>query len=192
MRSAIKINTRPRLARLTHVMRIKGVDVYIHWSVLLIAAIMLLNTIRRPILTLVGGLAYLSVLLIHECGHVIAAHRRRCHVDAIELYPIHGYTRFETPWSRFDHCVIAWGGVLTQAAIGIPLVLWVALFGYTPFEPVNAILAILGFFNLAVAAFNLIPSAPLDGAIAWELIPALVKRARERRTKELPRYKSPR
>jgi hypothetical protein len=98
-------------------------------------------------------------------------------VFSIELYPIYGITRFETPWSRFDHCVIAWGGVLAQAIVALPLVAWVAVFGYTRFEPANVVLALLGFFSLGVAAFNLLFFAPLDGIPAWGLIPALIERA---------------
>jgi hypothetical protein len=49
---------------------------------------MLLNAGRKPVLTLVGLLCYLSVLLIHECGHLIAAQRRGSHVLEIRLYPI--------------------------------------------------------------------------------------------------------
>ncbi len=40
----------------------------------------------------------------------------------------------------------------------------------------NAALAILGFFSLCTAAFNLLPIRPLDASIAWGLLPALFKR----------------
>jgi Zn-dependent protease len=161
-------------------MRVKGVDVSVHWSVLVIAALILCSALRRPVMAVVGLTAYLSVLLIHECGHLIVAHQRRCAVFGIELYPIYGITRFETPWSRFDHCVIAWGGVLAQMIVALPLVAWVAIFGYTRFEPVNVVLALLGFFSLGVAVFNLLPFPPLDGITAWGIVPALIQRARAR------------
>ncbi len=167
-----------RLEKLTHVMKIKGVDVYVHWTVFLIAAFMILGALQRPVLTIVGLTCYLSVLLIHETGHLLVARRRRSEVFSIKLYPIFGVTSFESPWSRVDHCVIAWGGVLAQAVVAIPLVLWVEVFGFTPFQPLNAAFAILGFFSLAIALFNLLPIPPLDGAIAWGLFPALVERAR--------------
>ncbi len=183
MPKTIEIPTPVRIERLTRVMRIKGVDVSVHWSVLVIAALILCSAVRRPVMAVVGLTAYLSVLLIHECGHLILARQRRCEVFGIELYPIYGITRFETPWSRFDHCVIAWGGVLAQALVALPLVSWVAVFGYTPFEPVNVVLALLGFFSLGVAAFNLLPFAPLDGITAWGLIPALIERARAPRSR---------
>ena len=70
---------------------------------------------------------------------------------------------------------------MAQALVALPLVTWVAVVGYTPFEPVNLLLALLGFFSLGVAAFNMLPFAPLDGITDWGLIPELIKRARSPR-----------
>ena len=75
-------------AAFMRVMRVKGVDVNVHWSVFVVGAIILLNAGRKPVLTLVGLLSYLSVLLIRECGHLIAAQRRGSDVHEIRLYPI--------------------------------------------------------------------------------------------------------
>src|ERR1700759_3108565 len=110
-----------RFDRLTRIGRVRGVDVYIHWTVFLIAGIMIYLSFRKPWVTLAAGASWLTMLLVHECGHMIAAHRKHTHVYAIELYPIHGLCRFDLPYSKFDHCVIAWGGVLAQAAVALPL-----------------------------------------------------------------------
>jgi len=118
------------------------------------------------------------VILVHEVGHLVAAQRLGCKVNSIKLYPVFGSTDFETPWTRLDHCVIAWSGVLAQAAVALPFVAWVSAFGFTHIGVVNAIFAILGYFSLGVAVFNLLPIPPLDGATAWGLLPAL--RARKR------------
>lgn len=169
-----------RFTRLTRICKFRRVDVLVHWSVLVICAVILLGTIRQPLVTILGLSAYIGLLLIHECGHVVVAQRRGCQVFAVELYPIWAITRFQTPWSRLDHCVIAWGGVLAQTVIAVPLIVWVALFGYTRFEAINAVLAILGFFSVGMILFNLLPFAPLDGSIAWGLFPALFKSAHSR------------
>ncbi len=170
-------------------MQINGVDLYIHWSVFAVVALMLFGSLQRPV-TLVGLVSYLSVLFIHEYGHMIAAQRLGSKVYFIKLYPIFGWISFQTPWSHFDHCVIAWSGVVAQAVIAVPLVILVAVFGYTPFEPINVALVILGFFSLCVAAFNLLPVAPLDGAIAWGLIPAFIQRTRMRRNQRPSGWRS--
>ncbi len=185
----IELMTPIRLRKLTRILRVNGVDVSIHWSVLLIAAVILSNAIRSPIMAVVGLLSYLSILLIHECGHLILAQRKHCEVYGIELYPIFAITRFETPWSRFDHCVIAWGGVLAQTVVAVPLVAWFAVFGATPFEPVNLVIAVLGILSLFIAAFNLLPFQPLDGTIAWGIIPEWIKQTRSRPSSRRPRWR---
>ena len=176
----IEVRLPIQVKKLTEIMRIRGTPVYVHWSVLLIVALILLNVVKHPAESLLGMAAYLAVLLIHEFGHLIAARRMHCFVEEICLYPVFGITRFQAPWSKFDHCIIAWGGVLAQAIAAVPVVIGVSLFGYSRFEPLNAVLAILGFFSLGVAIFNLLPIRPLDGSIAWAIIPEAIKRARGR------------
>jgi Zn-dependent protease len=175
---AFRFSNPIHIDKLTKIGQIRGVDTYIHWSVFLIAALILANVVSRPLVTLVGLACYMSVLLIHEVGHLVAAQRLGCRVDSIKLYPIFGVTYFEVPWTTLDHCIIAWGGVLAQSVIAIPLVLWVEVFGYTKITAVNAVFAILGFFSLGIALFNLLPFPPLDGATAWGLLPALWARKR--------------
>lgn len=192
MRNIIGMLHRLKLKKLAHVGSVRGVPLYVHWSVFAIAGIMLVGSIQRPAMVLVGVLSYLSVLLVHECGHMIAAQRRKYKVWSIELYPIIGFCRYEEPWSKFDRCAIAWGGVVAQAIIGVPLAAWVMIFGPTRFESFNAFLVILGLYSLCVAAFNLIPVAPLDGATAWKLIPAWFARRQESRRNRSLKYKSPR
>ena len=173
-----------RIDRLTRIVRVRGVDVYVHWTVFLIAGIMIYLAIRKPWVTLAAGASWMAVILLHECGHMILAQKKGCAVSGIELYPIHGRCCFHEPWSRFDHCMIAWGGVLAQAIVAVPVLLLVTLFGYSRFEPLNAALAIFGGFSLVVAVFNLLPIGRMDGTIAWGIIPEIVKRAKQRGKKK--------
>jgi membrane-associated protease RseP (regulator of RpoE activity) len=180
----------PKLKRLYEVMKISGVRVYVHWSVLLVGAVMLAGAFEDPGPALAVLISYYCVILLHECGHMAVAQRRGCTVWSMELYPLWGITRFSEPYSRFDHCLIAWGGVLAQAIIGIPAVAWIEIFGYTRFGPLNAVLGCFGFFSLTVAIFNLIPARPLDGSIAWGLLPELFKRQSRRPIKREPSWRS--
>jgi Zn-dependent protease len=180
----------PKLNRLYELMEINGVKVFAHWSVLLISAVILLGAISEPAPAFAGLASYYGVILLHECGHMVAAQRRHCAVWSIELYPIWGITRFSEPYSHFDHCVIAWGGVIAQVIVAAPIVVLTETFGYTRFQPLNTMLAIWGFFSVFVAAFNLIPAPPLDGAIAWGILPALFRRAQTRIAKREPGWRS--
>lgn len=153
-----RIREAPRIRGADKIMRIRGVDVYFHWTVFLIALLILLNAGRKPWMTLTALLSFLGLLLLHEAGHMIAAQRLGTHVREIRLYPIFGLCFLDPPWSRFDHCVIAWGGVLAQAVVAIPIVLYTSFFGFTRFDALNAVIAIFGGYSLVVAVFNLLPS----------------------------------
>lgn len=171
--------------KLTEIMRIRGVPVYAHWSLLLLGVVVLIAAFQKPAQVLAAWTAYFSIILIHECGHMIAAQRKGCRVISIELYPIHGTCRFEEPWSRYDHAVIAWGGVVAQAMIGVPLALLVGFVGFTPIDALNVAIGILSYYNLALAVFNLFPVAPFDGVAAWPLFSELIKRMRNRQNSRM-------
>jgi membrane-associated protease RseP (regulator of RpoE activity) len=169
-----------KLDKQTKIGKIRGVDTYVHWTVLVVAALILSGVVRNPGLTLLGLSAYLAVLLIHETGHLIAAQRMGCRVVSIELYPIFGITEFETPWTRFDHCVIAWGGVIAQAVVAAPLIAWSEIFGSSRIQAFNVLIGILGYYSVVVAIFNLLPIPRLDGSIAWQIFSAWLEQRRAR------------
>jgi len=168
-----------RLRPLTELMRINGVPVYAHWSLVLVWAVILLLALRRPSQMLAVWTGYSLLILLHECGHMIAAQAKGCRVTSIELYPILGFTRFELPWSRYDHAVIAWGGVAAQAVVAVPLIAYAEIFGFPRSALASVAVGILGYYSVLLAMFNLIPVRPLDGATAWYLFPELLKRLRK-------------
>jgi membrane-associated protease RseP (regulator of RpoE activity) len=184
----IKFPNPIHIDKLTKVMEIRGVDTYLHWSVFAISAFILTGVISHPGLTILGLGCYYSILLLHEAGHLYFAQRKGCRVLSIEIYPVFGLTTFEAPWSKLDHCVIAWGGVIGQALVFIPLIAWGTIFGYTRFGAVNMIFAILGFFSLVIAIFNLLPIERLDGWIAWQILPELWAE-RKRKIPRKPMYR---
>jgi hypothetical protein len=83
----------PKLNKLFEVMEIRGVKVYVHWSVLLIGAIILLGALEEPLPAFTVVASYYGVILLHECGHMVAAQRKGCAVLSIEMYPVWGITR---------------------------------------------------------------------------------------------------
>jgi hypothetical protein len=94
-----------KLKKLFEVMEIRRVKVFVHWSVLLIGAIILLGALEEPLLAFTVLGAYYGVILLHECGHMVAAQRKGCTVWSIELYPLWGIRCFGEPYSRYDHCI---------------------------------------------------------------------------------------
>jgi Zn-dependent protease len=182
-----------RLARLNillEVMEIRRVKVFVHWSVLVIGVVILAGAIEEPLLAFSMLASYYGVILLHECGHMFAAQCKGCAVWSIELYPIWGITRFNAPYAEYDRCVIAWGGVLAQLVVALPLLIWLEIFGYTRFQTLNIVMAIFGGFSLFVALFNLLPIRPLDGSIAWTLLPSLWMRPRAKVGRREPRWRS--
>jgi Zn-dependent protease len=181
-----------QFGRLTRVAQVRGVDVYVHWSIFAIGILILAGAIRKPASTLIGMAAYLGLLIIHESGHLMMARRRGYQPYSMALYPIFGLASFEAPDSRMDRALIAWGGVLAQMLVAIPLTLYIVVLGYTRFETLNAVLAILGGYSLCVAAFNLLPVRPLDGSRAWDIVPAWFEQGRIRKGRQALGYRSPR
>ena len=169
--------------KLVRIGQVSGVPVHVHWSVFVVTGVMLLSAVEQAAMTLVAICAYLGVLLLHEWGHLLAARRVGCTVWSIELYPLHGLTRYSAASTRYDTCVVAWGGVLAQLAVALPLVAWTTFVGFTSVAIVNGLLALFGYFSAVIAAFNLLPFSRLDGAIAWQILPILWRRFGLRRTR---------
>ena len=165
-----------QFGRLTHVGQVREVDVYVHWTVFLILALLLFA--RPSPTTFVGAFAYLSLLVIHEAGHVTVARMKGYQAFSIALYPVFGLASLERPDSRFDRAVIAWGGVAAQILVAIPVMAYVFMVGYTRFPAVNAVLVLWGAYSLCAVVFNLLPIPPLDGSVAWKIIPAYLERRR--------------
>lgn len=175
------------MSKLTHILSYKRVQVYLHWTVLVLGTILLLYAIRHPAETLTGLFCYLGMFFIHELGHTVAAHRRHLHVFEIRIYPIFAITEYEQPGTAFDQSIVAWGGVLAQFVVAVPIIAYLSVFGYTSFEPLNAAIAILGPLSFVIACLNLLPAPPLDGETAWRIVPLWFHRMRFRREMRNPK-----
>ncbi len=158
-----------------------GVDVQLRWT----AAAALVAYIVAGAWVGLGGLSFtlafcwLLLLITHEAGHATLAGRYRCRPSHIEIGVFGGVCFYDAQSAtRWDQARIAWGGVLAQAALAAPFLLLWLLFGADGSETSARVLALLGPWNLAVAAFNLLPIRPLDGATAWRIVPMAFARRR--------------
>ncbi len=168
--------------------RVRGIRIGVHWSVLFIAwllawglAAQLLPVtapgLSAPVYWAAGigvALVFFLSLLAHELAHALFALRAGVKVERITLWLLGGVAEIEgEPPTPGHELRIAASGPLTSAALGLAfLAATVAL--ATAGGPALLVesLAWLARVNLILAAFNLLPGAPLDGgrivrAIAW-------------------------
>jgi Zn-dependent protease len=108
---------------------------------------------------------YASVFL-HELAHLVAARGFGLTVRSITLHLLGGETAIEGP-SRtpVQEFVIAVAGPLVSIAIGVACFF---------LDAGSAVVAALGWINIVVGVFNLLPGLPLDGgralrAAIWQL-----------------------
>jgi Zn-dependent protease len=109
---------------------------------------------------LVTVLAFGSVLL-HELGHALVARRLGVHVSGIELSFFGGAAKMvQMPRSADHEIAIAAAGpavslMLAGVGLGLGAVFHASLLG--------ALVGTIGWINLVIAGFNLIPALPMDG-----------------------------
>jgi Zn-dependent protease/CBS domain-containing protein len=169
--------------------RVAGIPVGAHWSALIIAGLVVVlvgGTLLpgatpgypQPLYWVVAVVAaglFLAALLAHELAHAIVARRRGIQVRAITLWALGGVAEIEgdAPDPRTEFA-IAVAGPLTSLGAAV-VVFWLANVAVVAAEwPIvlSAVLSWLAFMNVALAVFNLLPGAPLDGgrvlhAVLW-------------------------
>lgn len=114
------------------------------------------------IVALLGSVLFFGSILTHELAHSLVAIRTGVPVHSITLHIFGGVSRLgseaKSPWDEFRIAVV---GPLTSAALGT-LFLGIAR-ATSPSSIANCIVSWLGYVNLGLAAFNLLPGFPLDG-----------------------------
>lgn len=117
---------------------------------------------------IITAVLFFIALLLHELAHSLVAKSRGLNVRAITLFALGGVSQIESeaPDAKSEFW-IAIVGPITSAVIGIVCLGAARLSGWTPDNEaptmVVPILVWLGYINLALAAFNMIPGYPLDG-----------------------------
>jgi Zn-dependent protease len=156
--------------------RVAGIEIGLNWSVLGLLAL-LMWTLATGIfpstnpglgdhayfsMAVVASLAFFGSILLHELGHALQARRDGMRIDGITLWLFGGVARFAGMFpSAGAEFRIAVAGPAVSAILGGGFV-GLALIPRLPGQ-VDGVCAWLGFTNLALLLFNLIPALPLDG-----------------------------
>ncbi|MEW1775483.1 site-2 protease family protein [Streptomyces sp. NPDC086777] len=159
--------------------RIAGVRVGLHWSVVVIVALITVALARgrfpaahpghSPVaywgLAVLTAVVFLFSLLAHELAHAVVARRNGVEVEGITLWMLGGAARLrgEAPSPAAELRIagvgpltsLLAGGVLAGAAVGLDALRVSGL--------VVEAVAWLGAINILLAVFNALPAAPLDG-----------------------------
>jgi Zn-dependent protease/CBS domain-containing protein len=159
--------------------RIAGIHVGLNWSLLVVGALITwsLATGLLPSAApgqsagaywtagVVSAIVFLASLLAHELAHSVIAMRRGVRVEGITLWLFGGVSRFSSETgSPGAQALITFVGPLTSLLLGILFFLGSAAVGGGA-RPglVAATLSWLGYINIALGVFNLLPAFPLDG-----------------------------
>ncbi len=112
-----------------------------------------------------AALLLFASVLVHEIAHALVARHYGIEVQGITLFLFGGVAQIRgEPETPRQELMIAGAGPLISVALGIACLLgsWAAAL-LRPLFPVAALLNYLGWINLFLAAFNMIPGFPMDG-----------------------------
>ncbi|MFD7409909.1 site-2 protease family protein [Streptomyces sp. NPDC059866] len=131
------------------------------------------STTAYTVAGLIGALLLVLSLLAHESAHAIIARRKGIPVHTVTLWALGGMTDMGKPPAPGAAFLVAVSGPLTSLAIGgAALGAGAGLNAGLGWDVSAAVLVWLGWANLLLGVFNLLPAAPLDGgrvvqAVMW-------------------------
>ena len=172
--------------------KISGIEIGLHYSWFIIAALIVFSlgehfhrvnpnwsTDQVWVAAVITGALFFLTLLLHELAHSLVAQSRGLKVTGITLFALGGVSQFQNDAtdSKTEFWV-AIAGPITSLMIGFfCLGIAMGLGWQRSTEPTTAatgILVWLGYINIALAVFNMIPGFPLDGgrvlrSIVWAI-----------------------
>ena len=169
--------------------RVFGVRLGLHWTVLVIFVLIVLQ-LRGEVLpswhpdwssaaswavALSAAVVFLASILVHELAHAVVARAYGIRVRSVELFLLGGIANIERrpPHPRAEAAMAA-VGPLASAVLGFTFIVisaWLSpditagdpMSAMARLGPVATLLAWVGPLNLVLAVFNMIPAFPLDG-----------------------------
>ncbi len=172
--------------------KISGIEIGLHYSWFIIAALIVFSLGERfhqmnPnwssrqnwIAALITAVLFFVSLLLHELAHSLVAQARGLKVKAITLFALGGVSQIQDDATDAKtEFWVAIAGPIASLIIGFGCLAMAPGLGWrrSPGPPtaVSAVFFWLGYINVSLAVFNLIPGFPLDGgrvlrAIVWAI-----------------------
>jgi Zn-dependent protease/CBS domain-containing protein len=156
--------------------RIAGIRIGIHWSWLVVFVLIVwslasavfpsqndgLSDATYLAMAIAAALLFFASILLHELGHAFQARRDGMEIEGITLWLFGGVAQFKGMFpSAGAEFRIAVAGPLVSLGLGV-VFLAIAVLSKTA-EAVDGVAAWLGYINLMLLVFNLLPALPLDG-----------------------------
>lgn len=155
--------------------RILGIDVYLHFTFLLLLVFVGIvqwqgtQNVPSALLGVAFIVALFGCVLLHEFGHALMARRYGIATEDITLLPIGGLARLERmPEKPLQEFLVALAGPAVNVVIALVLYGWLAATkGWVHAEEMTmtggSIVQRLLVVNVFMVLFNLLPAFPMDG-----------------------------
>lgn len=156
--------------------RIAGIRISLNWSWLIVFAIVVwslvadvfpaedpgLSKTTYAVMGVAAAVVFFLSILLHELGHAIVARRNGMEIEGITLWLFGGVAQFKemfkSPGAEFR---IGIAGPCVSLVLGLAFVGAAALTTFS--TALNGTLFWLGYINIFLLLFNLLPALPLDG-----------------------------
>jgi Zn-dependent protease len=156
--------------------RISGIDVFLHWTFLVLLAFVLISSFSGGIHAMhLEGFWFILLLfvfvLLHEFGHALVGQRFGVKTANITLLPIGGVANMERmPEKPWQELAIALAGPLVNLGLALLFLIYLAIsHQLTDFyilsgpDLEHSLSYNLFTINLILFGFNLVPAFPMDG-----------------------------
>ena len=156
-----------------------GIPIGVNWSLLAIAALLTwtlsaglfpelypsIHPITALLISVLSVMLFFGSILAHELGHSVVAQRAGIKVEGITLWLLGGVARLSRePETARDELKIAAAGPAVSVVASLGFAALAVGTSLLPFENyLTGILLYLAIVNGALAVFNVLPAAPLDG-----------------------------
>ena len=150
--------------------RLAGIQVYLHWTWFIIAALEVVRFAQRYHSPIWGALEYIAlfvIVLMHEFGHALACRQTGGQADRIMLWPLGGIAFVKPPPRPGAYLWSLAAGPLVNAALFPMFTMFVFAAAHWHWRIIapdlfQFVLSI-AFINGFLLFFNLLPVYPLDG-----------------------------